>query len=259
MSKKCVITQIHNEEKQQYEYFVKGYDITESIKILLKKHKEAYDKERRIFAEAKGYIEAQKEYETQLHNQQNEIQQLKQENETLFLQLSKQEIDEHKPVYCTLAGNDCKYLGKIKQLKQQLAEKGKRIAELENENGYILFEDGYDENGKEIHRQVYTTYHQAFNELVFEAKKLRRQLKEKDKEIEKLKQQYTILENENGKLTTELIMGKYKKAQKEVSFGMQLAIQELEKVKNFVDGRTYCANYIKKRIKELKGEKDVKD
>lgn len=78
MSKKCVITQIHNEEKQQHEYFVKGYDITESIKFLLKKHKEAYDKERRIFAEAKGYIEAQKEYETQLHNQQNEIQQIKQ-------------------------------------------------------------------------------------------------------------------------------------------------------------------------------------
>ena len=30
-------------------------------------------------SEAKGYIEAQKEYETQLHNQQNEIQQLKQQ------------------------------------------------------------------------------------------------------------------------------------------------------------------------------------
>lgn len=83
---------------------------------------------------------------------------------------------------------------------------------------------------------------------------LKQQLEEKDKEIEKLKQQYTILDNENGKLTTELIMGKYKKAQKEVSFGMQLAIQELEKVKNFVDGRTYCADYINKRIQDLKGE-----
>lgn len=61
-------------------------------------------------------------------------------------------------------------------------------------------------------------------------KQLKQQLAEKDKEIEKLKQQYTILDNENGKLTTELIMGKYKKAQKEVSFGIQLAIQELEKV-----------------------------
>ena len=34
----------------------------------------------------------------------------------------------------------------------------------------------------------------------------------------------------------------------------QLAIQELEKAKNFVDGRTYCADYIKKRIKELEGK-----
>ena len=34
----------------------------------------------------------------------------------------------------------------------------------------------------------------------------------------------------------------------------QLAIQELEKVKNFVDGRTYCADYINKRIQDLKGE-----
>ena len=65
-----------------------------------------------------------------LINAKTEIDQLKQENETLFLQLSKQEIDEHKPVYCTLAGNDCKYLGKIKELKQRLAEKDKEIEEL---------------------------------------------------------------------------------------------------------------------------------
>lgn len=65
-------------------------------------------------------------------------------------------------------------------------------------------------------------------------KQLKQQLEEKDKEIEKLKQQYTILENENGKLTTELIMDKYKKAQKEVSFGKQLAITELEKAKDLI-------------------------
>ena len=67
-----------------------------------------------------------------LINAKTEIDQLKQENETLFLQLSKQEIDEHKPVYCTLAGNDCKYLGKIKELKQQLAEKDKEIERLKD-------------------------------------------------------------------------------------------------------------------------------
>ena len=139
-----------------------------------------------------------------LINAKTEIDQLKQENEALFLQLSKQEIDEHKPVYCTLAGNDCKYLGKIKELKQQLSEK--------------------------------------------------------DKEIEKLKQQYTILENENGKLTTELIMDKYKKAQKEVSFGKQLAIQELEKVKMLTEWKfesiADVVNQIDQQIKELKGEND---
>lgn len=76
---------------------------------------------------------------------------------------------------------------------------------------------------------------------------------EKDKEIEKLKtkqkpivmhskedyfKRCNFLEEENIKLQF---------AQK------QLAIQELEKVKNFVDGRTYCADYINKRIQELKG------
>ncbi len=107
--------------------------------------------------------------------------------------------------------------------------------------------------------------------------KLKQQLVEKDKEIEKLKQQYTILENENGKLTTELIMGKYKKAQKEVSFGKQLAIQKLEEVKvNLKDRITMMSNeehsylqkvviwydicnQVNKQIKELKGERDVKD
>ena len=87
---------------------------------------------------------------------------------------------------------------------------------------------------------------------------LKQQLEEKDKEIEKLKQQYTILENENGKLTTELIMSKYKKAQKEVSFGIQLAIQELEKVKMMTEWKfnsiVDVVEYIDNRIKELKGE-----
>ena len=99
----------------------------------------------------------------------------------------------------------------IKQLKQQLAEKDKEIAHLKEKDNYHL---RYELAGAD---ETITN--------------LKQQLEEKDKEIEKLKQQNTILENENGKLTTELIMGKYKKAQKEVSFGKQLAIQELEKVK----------------------------
>ena len=113
-----------------------------------------------------------------------------------------------------------------------------------------------------------------------EIQQLKQQLEEKDKEIEKLKQQNTLLENENGKLAKELIVKNYKKAQKEVSFGIQLAIQELEKVKEEMDlnGNSYCEirqgtsphnptdyawfnyvkfrNYLNQQIKELKGEKD---
>ena len=103
-------------------------------------------------------------------------------------------------------------------------------------------------------------------------KQLKQQLEEKDKEIEKLKQQNTLLENENGKLAKELIVKNYKKAQKEVSFGIQLAIQELEKVKVDLNDRismmkneehSYLqkvvawydiCDQINKQIKELKGE-----
>ena len=115
-------------------------------------------------------------------------------------------------------------------------------------------------------------YHQIFGKdnQQTEIAQLKQQLAEKDKEIEKLKQQNTLLENENGKLTTELIMGKYKKAQKEVSFGKQLAIHELERVKEdcfnqkeLVDfGHVACfmvdiadiLEIINNQIKELRGE-----
>lgn len=127
----------------------------------------------------------------------------------------------------------------INQLKQQLAEKDIRIEELEGQFAYEC----------ECNKQLVD---------------LQKQLAEKDKEIEKLKQQYTILENENGKLTTELIMGKYKKAQKEVSFGKQLAIQELEKVKTLIQNAINFErpNFVEvydalnKQIKELKGERN---
>ena len=133
----------------------------------------------------------------------------------------------------------------ITNLKEQLAEKDIRIEELEGQFAYEC----------ECNKQLV---------------ELQKQLAEKDKEIEKLKQQYTILENENGKLTTELIMDKYKKAQKEVSFGKQLAMQELEKVHavlvskarevvgtGVVAVRLYTINeVIDQQIKELKGERN---
>lgn len=97
---------------------------------------------------------------------------------------------------------------------------------------------------------------------------IKQQLVEKDKEIASL--QVLIIENKNDiKEMREFKIGdnEYDLTDEDarndikcqIENQTQLAIQELEKVKNFVDGRTYCANYIKKRIKELKGEKDDED
>ena len=69
-----------------------------------------------------------------------------------------------------------------------LNQQSKRIKELEQENGYILFEDGYDKDGNEIQRQFYNTYKEEFTKLVLENKKLR-------KENQQLKQQLHDLPN----------------------------------------------------------------
>lgn len=76
MSKKeATIIQNFNAEKRKYEYSIKGYDVTKSIEILLKKHKEEYDKERRVFESTKGYLEAQQEYEKHIANLQSQLDQ----------------------------------------------------------------------------------------------------------------------------------------------------------------------------------------
>ena len=155
----------------------------------------------------------------------------------------------------------------FKQLKQQLAEKDKEIKKL---NWQLKDKDFIIKNLNHS-LSVAPNANAGQRARIDELTKI---VKEKDKEIEKLKQQYTILENENGKLTTELIMDKYKKAQKEVSFGKQLAIQELEKVKinlkdkiTMMSNEEHCyqqkvvswyniCNQINSQIEELKGEKN---
>ena len=121
----------------------------------------------------------------------------------------------------------------FKQLKQQLAEKDKEIAHLKEKDNYHLRYElaGADET----------------------IANLKKQLEEKDKEIERLKNLFE-LNNEvvinQGKEIFDLRVQVLQQKQNQ----KQLAIQELEKVKNFVDGRTYCADYINKRIQDLKGE-----
>lgn len=48
-----------------------------------------------------------------------------------------------------------------------------RIKELEEQNGYIIFADGYDDNGFKVSKQVYTTYKSKCDELIKENKQLK--------------------------------------------------------------------------------------
>ena len=122
----------------------------------------------------------------------------------------------------------------FKQLKQQIEEKDKEIAHLKEKDNYHL---RYELAGAD---ETITN--------------LKQQLEEKDKEIEKLKtkQELTFIHSKEDYFQRCNFL---EEANIKLQFNQkQLAIQELEKVKNFVDGRTYCADYIKKRIRELKGE-----
>lgn len=169
----------------------------------------------------------------------------------------------------------------IKFLQQQLAEKEKEINSLiVDYEKRISQEQELMSNMEHRLTEKQNEIDEINKEFVQSVKDWKTLCAEKDKEIEKLKQQYTILENENGKLITELIMDKYKKAQKEVSFGIQLAIQKLEEVKenlkqleiNIDNQAGFSQGYklelkqkslyknvyktIDQQIKELKGEKD---
>ena len=199
-------------------------------------------------------------------NQKNEINQLKEQLEACQ-EARKFEAKNHSESYKNLFD---KCANEVRELKQQLAERDKRIAELEKENGYILFEDGYDEKGKEVHRQVYKTYNQAFNEQVLETKKLRRQLAEKDKEIERLKtkQELTFIHSKEDYFQRCNLL---EEANIKLQFTQtQLAISELEKTLNFIENVFDIAlkncslnnvyydqilDFIDQQINDLKGEK----
>ena len=105
MSKEATIIQSFNDVKRQYEYSVKCYDVTESVKILLKRHKEEYDKEKKIFAGIDGYLEAQKKYQSQIADLETKLA----ESEGAYRDINRA-FTEQRELW-----------------KQQLAEKEKEI------------------------------------------------------------------------------------------------------------------------------------
>ena len=72
----------------------------------------------------------------------------------------------------------CDVVSRLKQENQQLKE----------ENGYIVFCDGYDENGNEIHKQEFVKCKDRFKELLKENKQLKQSQKQLAiAELEKVK------------------------------------------------------------------------
>lgn len=118
MSKEATIIQSFNDVKRQYEYSVKDYDVTKSVKILLKRHKEEYDKEKNIFASIDGYLEAQKEYQSQISDMEAKLSGKDQAIESL------EELNRSLGQTCN---NDAK---EIERLRELISEKEKEIANL---------------------------------------------------------------------------------------------------------------------------------
>lgn len=135
----------------------------------------------------------------------------------------------------------------FKQLKQQLAEKDKLLKCYQEEEkliAEILGDKDLTLIGSRVHLENLVV------ELKNKIKDKDIVIEEKDKEIEHLKDAVNMCQSIKRYDIGEMLIENAKLKQNQT----QLAIQELEKVKNFVDGRTYCADYINKRIQELKGE-----
>ena len=176
-------------------------------------------------------------------NQQNEIQQLKQQLEEKD-KLLKCYQEEEKLIADILGDKDLTLIGsrvhlknlivelknKIKDKDIVIEEKDKEISRLKERLSVIdNFKDNYG----------YTNYDDR--EILEDLQSRAFQAEDDTQVVDELLQFFNIFdENE--------LVDKVKEPQ------TQLAIQELEKVKNFIDGRTYCADYINKRIQELKGE-----
>ena len=215
-------------------------------KAILQHERDLYEREKRfnkeqIIAELKA-----------------EIDQLKQQNEELMLQLSKYEIEKHKPAYCTLAGTECEYLGNVDELKQQLAEKDTRIAELEDKDWYEAcikqleeqnnrLIDTLKEKDEEI-KSLIADYEKRISQEQELMSNMEHQLTEKQNTIDEINKEFVqavhdwkVLCAEKDKEIEKLRKGEYQKCcqhceafQHLVEVSKQdandLAIQELEKV-----------------------------
>lgn len=179
-----------------------------------------------------------------------------------FKQLKRQLEEKEKQIDIISRDNNS-YKYNIDEQKRIIDDFAKQLKE--KDNYHLRYElAGADETIANLKQQLaekQNTIDEINKEFVQSIHDWKALCAEKDKEIENLKQQNIVLENENYKLATSSIIDKYREAQEEVSFGIQLAIQELEKVKEWLEPKyfdyeqiNYLSKIIDKQIKELKGE-----
>ena len=132
------------EEKERYEYFFGTNTIKDNktnqfygcvVDLLNQQDKRIKDLEDLVI-----------EYKNKLYRRLDQVDNLIEKNKQLKQQLAESErknfelltklnLKEYAPAFCTLADRDCEALGQIEELKQQLAEKDKAI-----ENWQTMYE-----------------------------------------------------------------------------------------------------------------------
>ena len=261
MSKEADLIQIYNDEKRELEYFVKGFNITKSIKILLKAHKEEYDTERRIFAEFKGFNDAEKEFrqttsdlEAKLAESEKRLvncvdfdiwQKTAKENNELKHQLAEKDktIENWQTMYQSVMQSCHNGIEEDKRLREQLAEKEHSIEML---NQHITDKAIEIERLGEELEELKTE-----NMNIFEySKEVEQQLAEKDKELLEIKQR---IAEKASKEFQEMIDKRENHNQDKISF----AVEQLEKVKEFCNQREKDFTYLRDEIKAISHNKWV--
>ena len=196
MSKVADLIQVYNAEKREYEYFVKGFDVSESIKILLKAHKEAYDNERRVFTECKAYWDAEKQFKERIADLEAKLAENQKKYAELFCRNTELETLYSQKTALVNFYKDTDLVKENKKLKQQLADlQSEQIKEMQE------------------HQEAMKLADKTIKEL--EVKLVLKPSFGKFKSADELYKSYTNLEKEYTKSRQQLAEKEVKLAEKE--------------------------------------------
>lgn len=123
-----------------------------------------------VYAELRGIYEKNQQLKEQLEEKDKQI----------FELMSKLDLKENEPVYCSLADRDCEALGNVKDLEKQFKQSQKQLAieELEKVKNYFCEEDEDDDG---IKTGDWTITHDACEVAEFIEEQLKELKKGEDK------------------------------------------------------------------------------